>query len=146
MATALTRWDPFSDLTELRDRFDRAFGEMSNGDERIWAPRVDLVREKERMVLHADIPGIKPEEVDISAEDGMLTLSGKHEETKEKKEKHYLLRRERRYGSFSRSMPLPEGVDPKTIEADVKDGVLEVSIPVPAEKGAEKVKIKPRSA
>ncbi len=144
MATTLTRWDPFADLADLRERLDRAFGEIADGD-RAWAPRIDLVREKDRMVLRADLPGIKPEEVEITVEDGILHVSGKHEESKEEKAKHYL-RRERRYGSFSRSLALPDGVDPERIEAGFSDGVLEVTIPVPSEKGARKVQIKPRGA
>ena len=145
MATGLTRWEPFAELAELRDRLDRAFGEMAAGEGRIWAPRIDVVREKERVLLQAEIPGIKPEDVDISVEDDLLTISGTHEQTKEEKDKHFV-RRERRYGSFSRSMPLPQGVDPDQIEADYKDGVLEVSIPVPTEKEAKKVQVKPRGS
>jgi HSP20 family protein len=144
MATGLTRWEPFAELAELRDRLDRAFGEMTTGEDRVWAPRIDLVREEERIVVQAEIPGIKPEDVDISVEGDVLTISGRHEQTKEEKDKHFL-RRERRYGSFSRSMPLPHGVDPEQIEADYKDGVLEVSIPVPAEKEAKKIQVKARA-
>jgi HSP20 family protein len=144
MATGLTRWEPFAELAELRDRLDRAFGEMTTGEDRVWAPRIDLVRERERIVVQAEIPGIKPEDVDISVEGDVLTISGRHEQTKEEKDKHFL-RRERRYGSFSRSMPLPHGVDPEQIEADYRDGVLEVSIPVPAEKEAKKIQVKARA-
>jgi HSP20 family protein len=144
MATGLTRWEPFAELAELRDRLDRAYGEMVSGEDRIWAPRIDLVRERDRIVVHAELPGIKPEEAEISVEGDVLTISGRHEQTEEEKEKHFV-RRERRYGSFSRSIPLPHGVDPDQIEAEYRDGVLEVSIPVPAEKEAKKVQIKPRT-
>jgi HSP20 family protein len=144
MADGMTRWEPFAELAELRDRLDRAFGEMTGGEGRAWAPRVDVVREKERIVVQAELPGIKAEEVEISVEGDVLTISGHHEQTKEEKDKH-VVRRERRYGSFSRSMPLPSGVDPNQIEADFADGVLEVSIPVPPEKGTKKVEIRPRT-
>jgi HSP20 family protein len=143
MAAGMTRWEPFAELAELRDRLDRAFGEISGGEARTWAPRVDVVREKERIVVQAELPGIKPEEVEISVEGDVLTISGHHEQNKEEKDEH-VVRCERRYGSFSRSMPLPSGVDPDQIEADFADGVLEVSIPVPAEKEAKRVEIKPR--
>jgi HSP20 family protein len=116
---------------------------MTGGEGRSWAPRVDVVREKDRVVVQAELPGIKPEEVEISVEGDVLTISGHHEQSKEEKDKH-LVRRERRYGSFSRSMPLPSGVDSDQIEADYADGVLEVSIPVPPEKEAKRVEIKPR--
>ena len=72
----------------------------------------------------------------------MLTISGKHEESKEETDEHFV-RRERRYGSFSRSMALPDGVDPKEIKARTKDGVLELTIPMPNVKGKEKVSITP---
>lgn len=84
--TTLTRWAPTADLIELRDRLDRVFDQMTDGDGRAWVPRVDVVSEKERMVLRADIPGIMPEELEITAEEGVLTISGKHEETKEEKD------------------------------------------------------------
>ena len=139
MAGAMTRWDPFSDLAELRSRFDSLFGD---GQEREWIPAIDLIRHNGDIVIRADVPGIKPDEIKIDVEDGVLTLSGKHEESKETKEEHYV-RRERRYGSFSRSMTLPEGADVKKIKAKTKDGVLELTIPMPKEKGKEKVSITP---
>jgi HSP20 family protein len=143
MATGLTRWEPFAELAELRDRLDRAFGEMTSSEARPWVPRIDLVREKERLVLQAELPGIKPENVDLAVEDGVLTISGRREESRDEKDKQ-VVRRERRYGSFSRSIPLPRGVDPEQIEADYQDGVLEVSIPMPAEEEGKKIQIRSR--
>ena len=93
-------------------------------------------------IVRADIPGIKPEEVKIEVEDDILTVSGEHEERKEEKDKQYV-RRERRYGSFSRSMALPAGVDPKQIVAKTRDGVVEVTIPLPTEAKKETIKITP---
>ena len=144
MAVTLTRWHPLDDLAGLRTRLDRMFEEMANGEQRGWAPSVDLVEEKDRLVLRADIPGIQPDDVKIDVEDDVLTISGEHTEEEEKKEEHYV-RRERRYGSFERSMALPKGVSPDDIEASVKDGVLEVTIPLP--EGAERkaVTIKPKA-
>lgn len=146
MASSLTQWRPFSDLEELRNRFDRLFEEIGNGERRTWTPSLDLVREKDRLTLKVDLPGIKPEEVEIKVDDGLLTVSGEHTEETEERRGEYL-RHERRSGSFKRSMSLPEGIDPKKIEATTKDGVLEVTIPVPeAEKKAEEtVTIKPKA-
>jgi HSP20 family protein len=98
------------------------------------------------IVLSADLPGIKPEEVKIEVEDDILTVSGEHKESKDAKEKNYM-RRERRYGSFYRSMTLPAGVDPKKIEAKTHDGIVEVTIPLP-KKEAKKatVEITPTAA
>ena len=109
MAGTLTRWDPFAELSELRTRFDRMFDQF-DGRERVWTPAVDVVRDDGNLVIHAELPGIRPEEVKIEVEDDILTVSGEHEERTEQKDKHYV-RRERRYGSFSRSMALPPGVE-----------------------------------
>jgi HSP20 family protein len=144
MAGTLTRWDPFAELSELRTRFDRMFDQF-DGRERVWTPPVDVVRDNGNLVVRADIPGIKPEEVKIEVEDDILTVSGEHEEHKEEKDKHYV-RRERRYGSFSRSMALPSGVDAKKIKAKTHDGVVEVTIPLPKEGKKESVSITPTAA
>lgn len=145
MAGTLSRWDPLGELSELRSRFDRLFGEMADGHERSWTPAIDIERDNGNLVVRADIPGITPEEVSIEVEDDILTVSGGHQEEKETKDKHYV-RRERSYGSFMRSMALPAGVDPKRIKAHTKDGVVEVTIPLPKEASKEKVTITPTPA
>jgi HSP20 family protein len=145
MPGTLTRWDPFAEFGELRSRFDRMFDELADGRERAWTPAIDVVRENGNLVVRADIPGIKPEEVKIEVEDDILTVSGEHEEHKEEKDKNYV-RRERRYGSFSRSMTLPPGVEAKTIKAKTHDGVVEVTIPLPKEAKKETVTITPTAA
>ena len=145
MAGTLTRWDPFGELSELRSRFDRLFGEFTDAHERSWTPAIDVMRENGNLVVRADIPGITPDEVKIEVEDDILTVSGAHEAETERKEEHYV-RRERRYGSFMRSMALPPGVDPKQIQAHTKDGVVEVTIPLPKEAKKEKVTITPTTA
>jgi HSP20 family protein len=144
MAGTLTRWDPFAELSELRTRFDRMFDQF-DGRERVWTPAVDVVRDNGNLVIHAELPGIKPEEVKIEVEDDILTVSGEHEERKDQEDKHYL-RRERRYGSFSRSMALPAGVAADKIKAKTHDGVVEVTIPLPKEAKKETVKITPTAA
>ena len=110
--------DPFAELTKLRSRFDRMLEDVGDGHAREWTPAVDLIRENGHLVVRADVPGIKPEDISIEVEHGVLSLTGKHEETDER-----LVRRERRYGAFSRRMPLPEGIDPKKIKAVTRDGV-----------------------
>ena len=115
--------------TSTEGRSARAFRNASDG----------------HLVVRAEVPGFKPEEIDIEAEGGVLTISGKHEATSEEKDKEFV-RRERCYGAFSRTMPLPEGVDPKKIKATTTDGVLELTIPLPKEAAAEPVKITPTAA
>jgi len=145
MAGTLTRWEPFAELGELRSRFDRMFEELTDGREPGWAPAIDVERDNGNLVVRADVPGIKPEEVKIEVEDDILTVSGSHEERKEEKDKDFL-RRERRYGSFSRSMALPPGVEAKKIKAKTHDGVVEVTIPLPKEAKKETVTITPTAA
>jgi HSP20 family protein len=108
----------------------------------VWTPAIDVVRDNGNLVVHAELPGIKPEEVKIEVEDDILTISGEHEERKEEKDKQYV-RRERRYGSFSRSMALPPGVEAKKIKAKTHNGVVDVTIPLPKEAKREAVKITP---
>src|SRR6185437_9416240 len=145
MPVTLTRWDPFAELGEMRSRFDRLFDDWLDGHERAWTPAIDVVREDDHLVLRADLPGIKPDEVKLEVEDDILTVSGEHRESTEEKEKNYV-RRERRYGSFSRSMTLPQGVDAKKIKAKTHDGVVEVMIPLPKEAKKEPVRITPTAA
>jgi HSP20 family protein len=145
MPRALTRWEPFAELGELRSRFDRMFDELVEGRERAWIPAIDVVRDNDNIIVRADVPGIKPEEVKIEIADDILTVSGQHEERKEEKDKHFL-RRERRYGSFSRSLALPAGVEAKKIKAKTRDGVVEVTIPLPKEAEKQTVRITPSAA
>jgi HSP20 family protein len=145
MPGGVTRWDPFVDMGELRTLLDRTFDELTGRSPRSWTPAIDVERDDGNLVIHADVPGIKPEEVKIEIQDDILTVSGEHEERKEQNDKNYL-RRERRYGSFSRSMALPAGVDAKEIKATTRDGVVEVRIPLPAEPSKETVAITPTAA
>lgn len=145
MAGTLMRWEPFAELGEMRTRLDRMFDEWLDGHERAWTPAIDVVREDDHLVLRADLPGIKPEEVKIEVEDDFLTVSGEHRESNEEKDKQYV-RRERRYGSFTRSMRLPAGVDAKKIKASTREGVVEVTIPLPSEAKKEPVRITPTAA
>jgi HSP20 family protein len=137
MAGPLTRWDPFAELADLRSRFDRAF---ATG--RSWTPAIDVERDDGNLVIRADVPGVKPEEVKVEFEDGVLTLHGEHEQAEERTEKEFV-RRERHYGSFTRSMTLPSGVDGSAIKATTKDGVLEVVVPLPEDEGKRPVTITP---
>ena len=142
MAHSITRWEPFAELAEMRSRFDRLLSDVADGHDREWMPAVDMIRDNGDLVVRAEVPGIKPEEIEIKAEEGTLKISGKHEESSEDKDEHFV-RRERRYGTFSRTMALPDGVDPKRITAKTHDGLLEVTIPLPKEAAREPVTITP---
>lgn len=145
MATTMTRWRPFAELEDMRRRMERMFEEIGDGKGRSWTLAIDLVERDDRYVLRADVPGIKPEDVKIEVDDDILTISAEHEESEEEKQDSYV-RRERRYGSFSRSITLPKGVGADDIEATCKDGVLEVSFPKPKEEERKPITITPKAA
>lgn len=136
---AITRWDPFGELTSMRREMDRLFGRLGLGESRTaataWMPRIDVKTTGEDMVVFAEVPGLGREDIDIEIGEGMLTIKGERKSETEKTEEGWVIR-ERSYGSFERSLALPEGVDPDKVTADYKDGVLEVHVP----KGAQALK------
>jgi HSP20 family protein len=146
MATALTRRRPFEDFAELHTRIDRLFEDLvADGKRGEWTPAIDVIRDEGKLVMRVDMPGIKPDEIKIDVEDDILTVSGEHEESKEEKDEQFV-RRERRYGSFVRSVALPAGVDPDKVAATAKDGVLEVTVPLPQEAKQKKaIEVKPQA-
>jgi HSP20 family protein len=155
MATETTIWRPFAadfgELRsrvdqELRNRVDQMFHEMTGGGGN-WAPSVDVIRDNGNLIMRADLPGIRPDEVKVSVEDDVLTVSGEHREESDEEKDNYM-RRERRYGSFSRSMSLPTGVKAEDIASTTEDGVLEVTIPLPAveEKKPVEIETRPKTA
>jgi HSP20 family protein len=141
MESTITRRHPIADFGEL---VDQALTRL--GDGYGWNPRIDVIKKEGELVLRADLPGVKPDDIKVEVEDGVLTVSGEHEEKTEEEKERYL-RRERRYGSFSRSMTLPEGVKSDDVEATTSDGVLELRIPVPApkEKPTKTVKVESKN-
>ena len=149
---AIVRWEPFGELMSLRQAMDQLVGEsfvrpsqFLEMTGREAKPLIDVYQTPTEVVVKASLPGVKPEDVKIEVQDGVLTLSGQHEEHKEKQEKSYL-RRERHYGSFTRTMALPDGVDPKKIKATTKDGVVQITIPLPSESKKDPVTITPTAA
>lgn len=104
--------------------------ELASPDAPIWAPKVDVVTKDNTLITRVDLPGMKKEDVLVEVEDGVLTLSGERKkEIKEEKDNVY--REEREYGSFCRSVPLPNGVKADDVKATFTNGVLEVSVPLP---------------
>jgi HSP20 family protein len=97
-----------------------------------WVPQIETLRRGDKLVIRADLPGLRKEDVRVEVDDGILTISGQRsEEDEEERDNFY--RSERSYGQFYRALPLPEGVNGDTCEATFKDGVLEVTLPVPKE-------------
>lgn len=124
---ALTRYEPWSLLSQLQKELERSVAEGSTATAE-WSPAVDIKEEAGRFVIHADIPGVKPEEIDINMENGVLTIKGE-KKSESKTEKEGYKRVERTYGSFYRRFSLPDTADAGAISASSKNGVLEITIP-----------------
>jgi HSP20 family protein len=143
-ATAATA--PVFGLRREIDRlFENTFTRGQAGPSE-WSPAVDIRETDRELTFAVELPGIKPEDVEVTAEDGVLTIRGERtEERKEGEESRYDLI-ERNYGSFMRRFQLPQGVDTEKIEADVKHGVLQVRIPKAALPQPKKIQIKAGAA
>jgi len=141
---ALVRWDPIRELDSLQSDMNRLFdsffeGSTANGNRR-WIPAMDLLETEDHLVLRGDLPGLTEDDIDIEIKDNVLTVSGeRNAESEERSEGYY--RVERAFGSFSRSLTLPQGVDVGQVEANFDKGVLEVRIPKPAEAKPTRVQI-----
>ena len=98
-----------------------------------WVPQLEVRQRGNELVVSADLPGLSPDDVNIDVEDGVLTISGERRQSSEDRQENYY-RSERSYGSFVRSIPLPEGVDEEEVRAQFDNGVLEVTIPIPAQR------------
>lgn len=98
----------------------------------LWSPQVDITTRDGQLLIHADLPGLRQEDVNVTVQGDVLTISGQRENRHEES-RGGVVRRERSYGSFRREIPLPEGVDPENIKASFESGVLEVSMPLPRE-------------
>ena len=140
---ALDRWEPFrgSYDSQLNRLFTDFFGRTSQ-DQNLtpWAPAVDIFEGEHELVVKADLPDIKPEELDIRVENNILTIRGERKFEKKAEEKNYL-RVERSYGSFARSFSLANTVNTEAIKADYKDGVLTLSIPKREEAKPKQIKV-----
>jgi HSP20 family protein len=142
---ALVRWDPIRELDSLQGDMNRLFdrffeGRAANGTSRRWIPAMDLVETEDHLVLRGDLPGMTEDDINIEIKDNVLTVSGERKAESEEKGKGYH-RVERSFGSFSRSLTLPQGVDPEKVDAGFDKGVLEVRIPKPAEAKPTRVQI-----
>ncbi|MFN3505659.1 MAG: Hsp20/alpha crystallin family protein [Caldimicrobium sp.] len=140
----ITIWRPFHELRKEMDRLFQEFFGKSFFPERLegieWAPAVDVSETADEVIVKADLPGVKPEDIEINIVDNILTIKGeKKRETEEKKENFY--RVERFYGSFMRSIQLPAEIDVDNIKAQYKDGVLKVILPKKPESKAKVIKV-----
>jgi HSP20 family protein len=133
MAT-IVRWEPF------RSSLFNTLPMQSGAPLRRWLPAMDLVEADGSYVLRADLPGLSQDDVSIELDERVLTISGERKSEHESSKDGYR-RVERAFGSFKRSVTLPEGVDPEAISAGFENGVLEVSIPKPTARVPRKIEI-----
>jgi HSP20 family protein len=146
----LTRWEPISDIASLSQRMDRMFEElMGRGlrrfgeDDRVrgtWSPAVNILEKKDAIVITADLPGLKGEDVDVTVDNGVLTIRGERrlEEVSEGETYH---RVERVYGVFERTFTLPNSVDVARIDAKFRNGEMVVTLPKREESKPRAVKV-----
>ena len=133
---ALVRWDPFRELEEVSDRLNRMFARpathTSNGKESMivadWTPSVDISETEGEYQIKAEIPDVRKEDVKVTVEDRVLTIQGQRKQEKEEKGTKYH-RIERSYGSFARTFSLPYVIEADKVDAEFKDGVLNLHLP-----------------
>ena len=145
MRTTLSRFEPFRNAPAFQDQINRLFHEAfdrSSDEANLtpWAPDVDIYETENQLVLKADLPDIKSEDLDIRVENNILTIRGERKFEKKVDENNYL-RVERSYGSFSRSFSLANTVNTEAIQADYKNGVLTLSIPKREEAKPKQIKV-----
>lgn len=131
---AFARWDPIRDLLAIQQRLDR-FAPGPSG----WAPPVDLHETNDAYVVTAEVPGVTREDVEIRFHDGRLTVAGTRHERAVTCEQYH--RVERGHGTFSRTFQLPLAVDVDAIDADLKDGVLTVTVPKTGDDSPRRIRI-----
>lgn len=146
MSTALTpftRWSPFGDFRkEMDGLMERFFGAENNGGEIAnWTPRLNLSENENSYEVTVDLPGMKPEDVNVELRHGDLWITGNRQGESEEKSKTYH-RIERYYGEFRRVMRLGDDVEPENVEADYKDGVLHISVPKSETAKTKRIEIK----
>ena len=147
----LTRWEPVSDLASWNQQMDRWFSDLMKrgrwnvaGEDQVrgsWTPAVNVLEKKDAIEITADLPGLAAEDVEVTVEEGVLTIRGERsfEEAQEGETYHRL---ERSYGLFERTFSLPNSVDPTKIQAKFKNGEMVVTLPRREESKPRSVKIK----
>jgi HSP20 family protein len=151
--TTMMRWDPFQDLRSAQDEMAQMspmlahslglYGQpQGSGTATAWAPALDISERKDAYLVTVELPGLKPEDLDITMEDGLLTIQGERQFTAESSEQQYH-RVERRYGAFRRSITLPAHVTAEGIQASFEDGVLQILVPKAEEAKPKRIQVRP---
>jgi HSP20 family protein len=156
--TTMMRWDPFQDLRSAQDEMAQMSPMLAHalglharqqGNDRAmttaWAPALDISERKDAYLVTVEVPGVEPEDLDITMEDGLLTIKGERQFTSESSEQQFH-RVERRYGAFRRSITLPAQVQTDQIEATFDNGVLQIVVPKAEEAKPKRIQVRPGSA
>lgn len=141
----LRRWDPWRELLNMRDELDRLFERFFTpmeveSREITWSPSVEMYETDKDLVVKAELPGLSSKDVDITLTDEALIIKGEKKESEEVKGENYY-RKETRYGSFHRTIPIPIPIEKENIKASFKDGILEIRLPK-AKESTKGIKIK----
>ena len=146
---SIVRWDPFRNISSLQDRINKIFEESMERNREYedgnivmcaWKPSVDIFETTDGIVIRAEIPGVKKEDVSVEVKDNILTLKGERKPDPDVEENHFY-RRERVYGKFHRAFTMRDLVNPDSIRAKITDGVLEVEVPNPEEEKPRQIKV-----
>ena len=141
--TTLVRWDPFREAAAVHDELSRLMNGLFEGSGRstqTWVPTLDAWETDDAIVYAFDLPGVPQDKISVEVEDGTLTVSAQRERSTEVSDERYH-RVERRFGSFARTVGLPQGVTEDAIRASYKDGVLEIHVPKPEQVKPTKIEI-----
>lgn len=144
---ALIRYEPTGLVSQLQDEINRVFSALSSAEDSsgatsTWIPPVDITEYADRFELAVDLPGVDPDKVEVTLEDGVLSLSGEREPpTRNRSQEESRTRIERRYGRFYRRFVLPETVDAERVQAAGRNGVLEITIPKQAKALPRRIKV-----
>jgi len=125
---AIIRWDPFREMTQVQSQFNRLVDQVWGGRQESWMPAVDVFDKKDAVIVKAELAGMDPDDIQIEVDDNVLTIKGERT-LKEAVENERYYRVERRFGSFQRSLALPQGVKAEDIVAGYEDGILTVTVP-----------------
>ena len=142
MAT-LVRWEPFREIAALQNEMSRFMNGLLEGDGRTtqnWVPALDIWETEDEVVYALDLPGIPEAKISVELDEGALTITGERERTVEESHERFY-RFERRYGTFSRTFGVPQGVTENDVRAEYKDGVLEVHVKKPEQPKPKRIQI-----
>ena len=142
MAT-LVRWEPFREIPLLQNEMSRFMNGLLEGNGRTnqaWVPALDVWETENEIVYALDLPGIPEDKISVELDDGALTISAERERTEEQSDDRFY-RYERRFGTFSRTLGVPQGVTESDVSADYKDGVLEVHVKKPEQPKPKRIQV-----